>query len=333
MSMVLRTLFNLMSPRGPRGRLSVLIFHRVLREPDPLLPGEMHAQHFDRVCRWLAQWLQVLPLEKAVQRLRDGSLPARAAAITFDDGYADNHDVALPILQRHGLTATFFVATGFLDGGRMWNDTVIESLRRARSDSLNLQTLGLPGVTCVDLGSLGARQAAVDRLLGAIKYLGPAQRQAAVNAVATAAAAELPRDLMLTSEQLRQLAEAGMGIGAHTVSHPILASLPPEAALDEVARSKQTLEELLQRPVPLFAYPNGKPHQDYSPQTLDVVRSCGFSAAFSTAWGAARPGDDLFQLPRFTPWDQGRSRFGLRLLRNFTTPVSGVGGTPEFSLG
>jgi peptidoglycan/xylan/chitin deacetylase (PgdA/CDA1 family) len=322
--MALRPLFDLMSPRGPRARLSVLIFHRVLREPDPLLPGEMHALRFDRVCRWLAQWLHVLPLEEAVHRLRDGSLPARAAAITFDDGYADNHSVALPILQRHGLTATFFVATGFLDGGRMWNDTVIESLRRARSDSLQLQTLGLPDVARIDVGSEGARQAAVDRLLGAIKYLTPAQRDAAVDGVAAAAAVELPRDLMLTSEQVRQLAAAGMGIGAHTVSHPILAALPPEAALGEVARSKQTLEQLLQQPVPLFAYPNGKPHQDYSRDTLEVVRACGFSAALSTAWGAARPGDDLFQLPRFTPWDESRGRFGLRLLTNLTTPVSGV---------
>jgi peptidoglycan/xylan/chitin deacetylase (PgdA/CDA1 family) len=331
--MLLRTLFDLMSPPGPRARLSVLIFHRVLLEPDPLLPGEMHAQRFDRVCRWLAQWLQVLPLEEAVKRLRDGSLPARAAAITFDDGYADNHDVALPILQRHGLPATFFIATGFLDGGRMWNDTVIESLRLARSDTLDLRAIRLPGLTSIDVGSLGARQAAVDRLLGAIKYLAPAQRDAAVTGVATAAAVELPRELMLTSEQVRRLAEAGMGIGAHTVSHPILAALPPDAALDEVAGSKQTLEVLLQRPVPLFAYPNGKPHQDYSQQTLEVVRACGFSAALSTAWGAATSAGDLFQLPRFTPWDEGRSRFGWRLLRNFTTPVSGVGGKAELSLG
>jgi peptidoglycan/xylan/chitin deacetylase (PgdA/CDA1 family) len=129
---------------------------------------------------------------------------------------------------------------------------------------------------------------------------------------------------MLTGAQLRQLAHANMGIGAHTVSHLILASLTSAAAREEVAQSKRTLEGLLQQPVPLFAYPNGKPHQDYHRETREVVRDCGFEAAFSTAWGAARPGEDVYQLPRFTPWDASRARFGGRLLRNLTTRGSEV---------
>ncbi|MFO0121490.1 MAG: polysaccharide deacetylase family protein, partial [Inhella sp.] len=108
------------SPGGARGRLTVLIFHRVLTQPDPLFPGEMDAARFDAVCGWLASWATVLPLHTAVRQVRDGVLPARALAITFDDGYADNASVALPLLQKHGLCATFFVSTGYLDGGRMW---------------------------------------------------------------------------------------------------------------------------------------------------------------------------------------------------------------------
>ncbi|WP_163360867.1 polysaccharide deacetylase family protein, partial [Escherichia coli] len=83
----------------------------------------------DAILGWLRSWFNVLPLDEAAQRLKDGSLPARAAALSFDDGYADNHDIALPLLQKHGLPCSFFIATGFLDGGRMWNDTLIESIR------------------------------------------------------------------------------------------------------------------------------------------------------------------------------------------------------------
>jgi hypothetical protein len=68
--------------------------------------------------------------------------------------------------------------------------------------------------------------------------------------------------------------------------------------------------------VGLFAYPNGKPGEDYSPATVEVVRSLGFDAAVSTQWGASRLGDDLLQIKRFTPWDKTRGRFGVRLLRN-----------------
>jgi peptidoglycan/xylan/chitin deacetylase (PgdA/CDA1 family) len=320
----MQPLFSLLSPAGQRARLSVLIFHRVLREPDPLLPGEMDAERFGNVCRWLAGWFNVLPLDDAVRRLRDATLPARAAAITFDDGYADNHQIALPILQRHGLCATFFVATGFIDGGRMWNDTVIEAVRRTRAPKWDLDACGVPGVGRVELAGLAQRQAAISQLLGAIKYLEPEQRATAVAGVASVAAAELPQDLMMSSDQLRGLRRAGMQIGAHTVSHPILTRLPPAEARKEVVDSKHDLEERLQERVALFAYPNGKPHQDYGREAVDIVRQCGFDAALSTAWGSARREGDAYQLPRFTPWDRGRARFGMRMLLNLMTPGSRV---------
>ena len=128
----------LLSPAGHRGRLTVLIFHRVRPEPDPLFPRELDAAAFRERLSWLRAWFNVLPLDDAVDALARGSLPVRAAAITFDDGYADNHDVALPILREMGVPATFFIATGFLDGGRMWNDTVIEAIRRTPKPMLDL---------------------------------------------------------------------------------------------------------------------------------------------------------------------------------------------------
>ena len=155
--MMWRTLLNRLSPAGPRGRLSILILHRVLPAIDPLFPDEVHADRFDRLCAWVADGFNVLPLDQAVARLRSGNLPARALAISFDDGYADNHDIAMPILQRHGLPATVFIATGFMAGGRMWNDTIIESLRRSPLPVIDLQgTLAAP-LGCLPLATLAQR--------------------------------------------------------------------------------------------------------------------------------------------------------------------------------
>ncbi len=310
---MLKPFFGWMSPAGANARLSILIFHRVLPEPDPLFPQEMHARQFDAVCGWLAHWFNILPLDRAVQLLDDGTLPARAACITFDDGYADNHDVALPILQRHRLTATFFIATGFLDGGRMWNDTIIETARRSTLAQLDLSSLGLG---CHPLGSIAERQTAISTLIGQIKYRPFADRVAITEQLAQLAQVRAPEDLMMTSHSVKAMRQAGMGIGAHTVSHPILARLTDAQARDEIGRSKQHLEQVLGERVGLFAYPNGKPGEDYAPASVEVVRSLGFDAAVSTQWGTSANGDDRFQLRRFTPWDQTRLRFGLRLLRN-----------------
>ncbi len=279
--------------------MSVFIFHRVLPTPDPLFPDEMHASRFDELCGWLAAWFNVLPLDAAAVHLAAGTLPARAACITFDDGYADNYHIALPILQRHGLTATFFIATGFLDGGRMWNDTIIETVRQ-RSD----------------VPTMADKQATITTLINQIKYLPVAERVSVTEALAQKAQVQLPDDLMMTSAEVKAMHQAGMQIGAHTVSHPILARLTADEARQQIGDSKRFLEELLGECVGLFAYPNGKPGEDYSPATVEVVRSLGFDAAVSTQWGASRFGDDLLQIKRFVPWDKTRLRFGIRLLRN-----------------
>lgn len=321
-NLIFRTAFTLASPKGSRAGLSILIFHRVLPESDPLLPGEVDAQHFDILMSWIKDWFNVLPLEEAVERLRQRSLPARAAAITFDDGYADNHAVALPILQRHGLSATFFIAVGFLDGGRMFNDTVIETVRRCAEPDLDLTQLGLGQH---DLHSIAAKRIAIPALLSQIKYQPPAQRLDTVSALAEIAKVALPDDLMMTAQQVKALRTVGMGIGAHTVHHPILARVEPDEAEREIADSRDDLQALLGEPVTLLAYPNGKPETDYRRDHVEMARRLGFKAAVSTVWGVARRDSDLFQLPRFTPWERPRWRFGLSLLRNY-------GRTPEFAL-
>lgn len=310
---MLKQLLAALSPAGPKARLSVLIFHRVLSERDALFPDEIYAHRFDELCGWLAKWFNVLPLDQAVVHLQAGTLPARAACITFDDGYADNFHVAMPILQRHGLTATFFIATGFLDGGRMWNDTIIESVRACHAAVLDLSALGLGSHV---LGTVASQQAAISSLIAQIKYRSVAERVRITEQVAVQADVQLLPDLMMTSAEVKTMRQGGMKIGAHTVSHPILARLADDQARQEIGDSKRVLEQLLGERITVFAYPNGKPGEDYSPQSVDLVRSLGFDAAVSTQWGASRMGDDPMQIKRFTPWDKSRMRFGLRMLRN-----------------
>ena len=281
-----------------------------------MFPEEVDADRFDCICGWLRSWFNVLPLDVAIDALQRGTLPGRPLAITFDDGYRDNHDVALPILERHGLTATFFVAVGFLNGGRMWNDTVIESFRGAPDGALDLSDLGLGTHTLSDPTS---RRRAIDKVLPKVKYLDPTKRRAVVDAISgRAVAGRLPDDLMMSSAQVFALGRAGMGIGAHTVTHPILTGLSDAELSREVIDGRQVLERIVEAPVNLFAYPNGKPGVDYDGRAVDAVRRAGYTAALSTAWGAARQGDDILQLPRFTPWDRSSIAFAMRMLSNFS---------------
>jgi peptidoglycan/xylan/chitin deacetylase (PgdA/CDA1 family) len=290
--------------------LSVLAYHRVLMARDPMRPGVPTLAEFEARMRWISANFDVLPLPEAVRGLREDRLPRRALCITFDDGYADNHELALPVLRRLGLPATFFIATGYLDGGCMFNDVVIEALRSAPGPMLELEDLGF-GRHPVSLDE--ERRQAIDRILGRLKYLEPAQRGAVAQQIAERAGAGVPSGLMMSSQQVRELHAAGMQIGAHTVTHPILAQIPLDRAREEIAAGRAGLEKIIGAPVRLFAYPNGKPMRDYRREHAALTRELGFDAAVSTARGAASAGDDLYQIPRFTPWDRPNWRFGLRL--------------------
>jgi len=282
-------------------RLSVLIFHRVTPQPDPLFPHEMHAQRFDALLCQIARAFTVLTIGQAHAHWQTGTLPRRALAITFDDGYADNAEVALPLLQRHRLAATFFIATGYLDGGRMWNDTVIETLRHCQRDQVDLSSLGLGRFT---LGGTAQRRTAIDAVLPVIKYRSLSERERALADLATACGnPTLPADLMMRSAQVRQLHAAGMEIGGHTVRHPILTELDDAAARQEIIDGRDALRALTGAPVNVFAYPNGRPRRDYDRRHVQMVREAGFDCAVSTEVGTVGPRSDVLQWPRFTPWD------------------------------
>ena len=187
----------------------------------------------------------------------------------------------------------------------MWNDRIIEALRMCTSEELDLREVGLG---TVKLDSMENRRSAVDDLLNQIKHREPEDRARSVETVVAATGAGPPPTLMMNDEQVRSLIRRGMEVGAHTVSHPILTRLDSSAAGAEIRESKAQLEQLTGHAVRLFAYPNGVPKSDYAAEHVQMVRDAGFDAAVSTAWGAASVGDDLYQLPRFTPWDRTRLR-------------------------
>jgi peptidoglycan/xylan/chitin deacetylase (PgdA/CDA1 family) len=279
-----------------------------------MFPLEPCAERFDWQMAMLRRFCTPIDLRAGVQGLRQGVLPARAVAVTFDDGYADNADVALPILRRHAVPATFFVSTAFLDGGRMWNDTVIESVRRASGAQLDLRDLGL---AVEPLGDALERGLLSQKILRAVKYLHPAERSAKVDALQRQIGASLPNDLMMAAGQVRGLADAGMNVGAHTVNHPILRTLRLDEATEEICNSRDRLEGIIGRRVTSFAYPNGRPEADYTLRDRDLVQSLGFDHAVSTTLGVAAPQSDLFQLPRFGAWDRKPERWLARLLLAF----------------
>lgn len=241
----------------------------------------------------------VVSLDQLVDAVRSGrALPPRAVAITFDDGYADNHRLAAPILDRYGLTATVYVSTGPLDGGPpLWMAAIRALVQHAAADVLEL-----PGHEPIALGPRGRREAAVRAVTRALVPLDPAKRAEQIAAAAARHHVDVAAVLagsMLDWAAVRALAAAGWTIGAHTVSHPNVALAPVRDAEAEIAGSRDAIAAGIGSPPQHFAYPNtGGQHRYFDADVARLVARLGFRSAVTSRPGALRPGADPFMLPR-----------------------------------
>lgn len=308
MSMLLSTLAASMVRR----RHLTLIFHRVVQRQDPMSPTEPTREWFEALLAMLTRYFEVIPLHLALQRSRDRTLSGRTLSITFDDGYADNFSVALPVLEKFNASATFFVASGFLDGGRMWNDSIIEYFRTLPDGDYDS---GLESGESFRIDGWSSRRQAASTMITALKHLEPSQRQGRVEALISDAA-ELPTDLMMSSSQLRTMAASPCAeIGGHTQTHPILCAADAATAKAEIEGGKLSLESIIDRPLQMFAYPNGKYGTDFDDTHQAMVKEAGFNGAVATDWGCLDASTDPYAMPRFTPWHKDQRRFVIDMAR------------------
>ncbi|MGB5851847.1 MAG: polysaccharide deacetylase family protein [Rhodanobacter sp.] len=224
----------------------------------------------------------------------------RYAMITFDDGYRDNYQTALPILRGEGVAATFFVATGFIDAPTLpWWDEIAWMARTSRRDALELPAWFDAPIRFDE----PERETAVRRLLRRYKEM-PAQDTAAyLDAVADAAGtgradARAGEALWMTWDMLREMRAAGMTIGGHTVHHPVLSRMSAQGQRHEILECGRRLAAELGTPMRCFSYPVGNPGA-FDQTTRDCLREAGVEHAFSYYGGYAGFDHwDAYDIPR-----------------------------------
>jgi peptidoglycan/xylan/chitin deacetylase (PgdA/CDA1 family) len=301
------------------GRAFVLMYHRVSDAEgyavDCVPPGI-----FDAQLALLRQRTQVVPLRRLVERLQAPEpLAEDLAAITFDDGYRDNLDIALPILERHGCSATVFVTTGFVDGSlRPLDERLFSAF-----ETLWRQQTPRPHPVCPHANGLGRL---VDAALANPGSLATVRKlRAQIKRVPSAEAEGLVRDLeqlagegrrapssMLDWDAVRTLARRGVEIGSHTVSHAILSALSSEQVERELRQSKERIEREIGQPVVSFAFPNGH-RGDFTSEHVALLKRVGYACACTAEWGANRPGGDLFRIRRIGVGADSQALLDLKL--------------------
>ena len=299
----LRSLCELVS----RHDLRVLAYHRVLEslEPadfsfDPDLISAS-AETFRRQMAHVRRRYTPMRFDEVLGHIDRGrDLPKGAVLVTFDDGYDDNHRVAFPILGELGMSAMFFVSTGYIDSGKPYAfDWLVHMVSVSTAERLQVPELGLDW----QLGAtLAERRAQAAELLHRLKALDADGQEALILRLerlwGLERAASTPQCRPMNWDQLREMHSAGMEIGSHGVAHCMLAKLPRQRMVAEVEESKRMLERELGAPTIALSYPVGGP-DSYDAETIEAVRTAGYRVACSyIGGGAATVGAGMFALPR-----------------------------------
>lgn len=268
--------------------LVVLNYHRIGCGNDSLFDRALWSatQHdFERQVEVLKRNCQLIGLDElpdVVHRLESGQTRDRFAMITFDDGYRDNYELAFPVLQSADLPGVFFITTGFLDDERLgWWDEVSWMVRSS-------------SCTAIDATDWCGERIEIDRPDGVLAiqklvriiYGLDAERTdefltfLAEDTNSGRAPKSLSHDLWMTWDNVREMRSGGMSIGAHTVTHPVLATRTAEQQSFEICESKLRIEQELGEPVTALSYPVGR-RNSFNEATRTALTHHGIEWAFS----------------------------------------------------
>jgi peptidoglycan/xylan/chitin deacetylase (PgdA/CDA1 family) len=286
-------------------RLTVFGWHNVDGTwcfPSP--PGRGQ-RGLEQQLRFLQRFGNVVPLREALRKMTAGEpMGPRAVAITFDDGYRDNLDIAAPLLERLGIPATFFLVPGLLSREvRPWWEVLAWAFARTQRASIAWEgeQISLNAPTC---------RPTYERVAEELKRRNRHARDAAVSELVERLQPEgAPGDaeLFLDWNGAQQLARRGHDIGSHSLYHAILAEEGPEEQYRDLAESRRLLQQELGIETDMLAYPNGG-RRDYDATTVAAARSAGYSHALTTLEGLNRGATPNYEIRRFVVSPERGSR-------------------------
>lgn len=266
--------------------LIVLMYHRVIDHADPMFVG-IPVKQFEEQMKYISDRWNPVSEQQVVNFYRHGKpLPEGAVFVTFDDGYKDAYTLALPVLRKHRIPAILFVSSDPVDNNDLlWTDELSLLLKHTNRTSLDLfiekERLRL------DLSSDRAKTYALFEIKSRLKRVADSIRHETLEGVRGQLgelSSEQRSGYLVSREDMQELYQAGVCIGAHTVTHPILSQVTDDKAREEIAQSRDYLLEM-GFPQISFCYPNGQ-RADYNESTKSIVKECGFDLAFTAVEGA-----------------------------------------------
>jgi peptidoglycan/xylan/chitin deacetylase (PgdA/CDA1 family) len=273
--------------------VSILTYHHVAAQ-DTAYPydggvADAEPEQFRRQMEMLARYGTPIGIDELVRAVEGAPLPKNPVMVTFDDGYRSCHDVALPILRAVGMRATFFVASGFINDRKLyWWERIAIILSQARRHTASIT---YPRPFEIDRRAPTAHRVLTNiikdtRHLDVKRFLDELAHAYGI-AWDDDIEATHADNLIMSWDQVRALARAGMDVESHTRWHRVLQTLDERQLRDELVGSKRDLETQLGRPVRAIAYPVGR-RVAHVRRIREAVMAAGYRIGLTNASGATR---------------------------------------------
>lgn len=279
-----------------KSQIIVMMYHRVGPMNDKWIFHPVHQKIFEEQLKYLiSNNFEMISLNNLSEMILKGSIPKKAAVITFDDGYKDNYEFAFPILKKYGAPATIFLSTGPIDQKKLfWNDEVSYVLSHADMESIDIRDIGTYQISSNE-DKAGACFSVVEKL----KKMENSKKESAIENLINSTGVNIPDKLgkqnILSWNEIKKMDKNGIDFGGHTVNHPILTNIPIDEAKWEIRESKNRIEEVLGYPVTTFSYPNG----DFNNDISSLVKNSGFNCSVSVNPGVVNNSvNELYQINR-----------------------------------
>lgn len=284
-------------------------FHDIVADGLPVRDDQISIATFRNQLNWIRQHFTVLRIDQLIEQFANNAFEKPLAALTFDDGYLSHFTLIKPILDEFGIKAAFYVSSTHLRHNFYWHDVVetyCQLTTKQQQSSLRQEFDFL-------------QHPPTKSLIESIKYLTLADRKLVLNRIEQFTKLQMSDRVLLNESELIALANAGHLIGGHTLNHPILALETADTCLTEICDDLQALEDILNKKIITFAYPNGIPERDFTEVHQQILSNCGVQYAVTTQKALLKKPLERLSIPRinlFGANDSLHCNYLLRVILN-----------------
>ncbi len=314
-------LYSFISKTANKKKVIIIAYHRITsqKKNSIITNSEISttAEKFQEQAKYLSENYDVISFRDLQDFTRGIKNPKKdCAIITFDDGYKEHYSNAFPILKKHRLCATIFLATEYMEGKKaFWWERVAYSVAKTKKSHLKIK--GLNSIKLSD------KKKALKKILEKLKSMQENKKIRLISEIESQLQAKAGslKSISLTWDQAREMCSSRIEIGSHTATHPILTKISLQEAKSDIIKSIKDIEKKTgTRPI-AFAYPNGM-QKDMSKELDELLKKLGFAFSISSVYGTEKIRKNMFRLKRIGISSEDD-------IRTFKVKASGITDFPQ----